>query len=102
MIPSCPGPGSPSVTPTFRSAGDAASSAAAGGSSTPATATGPRNARAFAEAYAAIEPCQSRWSSATLSTHPAAGTTDGDQCSWKLDSSTASTRRPARTASTTG
>ena len=38
----------------------------------------------------AIEPCQSRWSSATLSTTPASGRSDGAQCSWKLDSSTAS------------
>ena len=101
-MPSWPGPGSASVTPTRRPAGDAASNAAAGGSSTPATATAPRSARAFAAAYAAIEPCQSRWSSATFSTQPAAGTTEGDQWSWKLDSSTASTWRPARTASTTG
>ena len=48
--PSWPGAGSPSVTPTCRAAGAAASSAAAAGSSTPATATGPRSARALAAA----------------------------------------------------
>src|SRR5437588_4378575 len=37
-----------------------------------------------------------------LSSAPAAGRTEGDQCSWKLDSSTASTRCPASSASTTG
>src|SRR5690606_21552718 len=57
---------------------------------------------ALAAPYASIEPCQSRWSAARLSTAPETGASEEDQCSWKLDSSTASTRCPARTASTTG
>ena len=52
---------------------------------------GPDHARALAWAYAANEPCQSVWSSATLSTAAAAGVRVCDQCSWKLESSTAST-----------
>src|SRR6185312_7414878 len=57
-----------------------------------------------AAAYAAKSPCQSRWSGARLRIAAAAGRTDGAECSWKLDSSTASTSYggSAVTASTTG
>ncbi len=58
----------------------------------------------MAAAYAAMLPCQSRWSSATFSTAPASGRTPGAQCSWKLDSSAAMTScsGAAVTASSTG
>src|ERR1039458_5428386 len=50
-----------------------------------------------------MSPCQSRWCPATLSTTAAKGATVLLQCSWKLDSSTASTGQgsAAVTASTT-
>src|SRR3954467_5923813 len=51
----------------------------------------PAQIRAFASAYALMEPCQSRWSGAMFRTAAASGCSDEDQCSWKLDSSTART-----------
>ena len=46
---------------------------------------------ALSAAYAAIVPCQSRWCAATFRTVAANGATVELQCSWKLDSSTATT-----------
>ncbi len=100
--PSSPSPGSPSRKPTFTGADDADSKAAAGASSSPTTATRPSSARALASAYAAKLPCQSRWSSAMLSTAPPSGRSDGAQNSWKLDSSTASTSAGWESTSRTG
>ena len=37
---------------------------------------------ALAATYCSIEPCQSRWSGATLSTAAACRLSDSDQCSW--------------------
>ena len=45
----------------------------------------------FAAAYSSMEPCQSTWSSARLSTADEAGATRWVQCSWKLESSRART-----------
>ena len=58
----------------------------------------------MAAAYASMDPCQSRWSSATLRTTPTSGRQLGAQCSWKLDSSAASTstRGSASSTSVTG
>ncbi len=46
---------------------------------------------ALSAAYASIVPCQSRWCAATFSTVAAKRHDGGLQCSWKLDSSTATT-----------
>src|SRR6185312_586642 len=64
----------------------------------------PAQISSLAAAYAAKSPCQSRWSGARLRIAAATGRTDGAECSWKLDSSTASTSYggSAVTASTTG
>ncbi|CPA44753.1 Uncharacterised protein [Mycobacterium tuberculosis] len=51
--------------------------------------------------YSAIVACQSRWSSAMLSTAPASGRSDGAQCSWKLDNSTASSSAGSSSTSST-
>ena len=69
-----------------------------------ATVFSPAQISSLAAAYAAKSPCQSRWSGARLRIAAAAGRTDGAECSWKLDSSTASTSYggSAVTASTTG
>src|SRR5919112_332488 len=46
---------------------------------------------AWADTYASYEPCHSRWSGCRLSTAPECSDSECDQCSWWLDSSTAST-----------
>ena len=58
----------------------------------------------LAAAYSSIEPCQSTWSSARFSTADDAGASPCVQCSWKLESSRASTSKPSgsRIASSTG
>ena len=102
LTPSSPTPGSPSRKPTRTGAAAVSSRPAATGSSSPTTATRPSRTRALSLAYAARLPCQSRWSSATLSTTPASGFSDGAQCSWKLDSSTANTSHGSPSTSITG
>ncbi len=49
-----------------------------------------------------MEPCQSRWSSATFSTTPASGRSEGAQCNWKLDNSTASNSAGWSSTASTG
>ena len=63
---------------------------------------GRSSTRALAAVYSAIVECQSRWSSAMLSTTPASGRSDGAQYSWKLDSSTASRSAGCSSTSSTG
>ena len=96
--PRLPGAGTPRVKPTERSARSPRrvdhSSSAFTTASVPGAKIFPLSA-----AYASSEPCQSRWSGATLSTAAARGVTVEDQCSWKLDSSTASTSYGAPAAS---
>ena len=92
------------MKPTRRPAARVSRAAACGSSALPIATVPAAQIRSFAAAYASYEPCQSRWSGARLSSAPAAGRTDGDQCSWNDDSSTASASYggSARTASTTG
>src|SRR3954451_18517920 len=47
--------------------------------------------RPLARRYSSNDPCQSRWSGATLRHAAATADTERCQCSWKLDSSTAMT-----------
>src|SRR2546423_933756 len=94
--PSCPGSGSPTVNPTAWPVTRGSASATRGSSRLPTAVPPPsgvaeRQMASFARAYAAKVPCHSRWSSARLSSAPACGASWLDQCSWKLDSSTAST-----------
>ncbi len=63
-----------------------------------------RQTSALSAAYASSDPCQSRWSGAMFRTAPETNSTVEVQCSWKLDTSTASTSYggSASTASRTG
>ena len=102
-----PGAGAPSVNETCRPGRGGQPAAPPPGRRRCRPRRCPRRPRSapWPAAYASKPPCQSRWSGAEVEHRaPAAGRTDGAECSWKLDSSTASTSYggSAVTASTTG